>query len=155
MAMKLSTGLRNALLGTGSFSSVMANCVIYIYSGTQPSDPDAAASGTLLMMVTVGGGSFSHGTTTNGLNWATPSAGVITKATETWSGTGLVTGTAGWFRCCANGTDSEPSDADTVRKSFDGSCSTSGAQMNMTSTTITSGATITFDTGVFTLPASS
>ena len=155
MALRLSTGLRNNMLSEASFQDTMANGVLYIYSGTQPSDPDAAASGTLLLKVTVASGAFTHGTTTNGLNFGTPSAGTIAKAVaEVWSGVAVATGTAGWFRFCANAADSEPSDADTTRRSFDGAISTSGAQLNMSSTAITSGATTTVDSFSVTLPAS-
>ncbi len=155
MALRLSTGLRNNMLSEASFQDTMANGVLYIYSGTQPSDPNAAATGTLLLTITVASGTFAHGTTTNGLNFGTPSAGTIPKASgEVWSGVGVATGTAGWYRFCANAADSEPSDADTTRRSFDGAVSTSGAQLNMSSTAITSGATTTVDSFSVTLPAS-
>uniref|UniRef100_I2Q024 Uncharacterized protein n=1 Tax=Desulfovibrio sp. U5L TaxID=596152 RepID=I2Q024_9BACT len=155
MALRLSTGLRNTMLADASLQDAMANGVLYIYSGPQPTDPDAAASGTLLLKVTVGSGAFAHGTATNGLNLGTPAAGVISKATgEVWSGVAVATGTAGYYRFCANGTDSEPSDADTTRKSIDGAISTSGAQLNMSSTAITTGATTTIDSFSLALPAS-
>lgn len=155
MALRLSTGLRNTMLADNSLQDAMANGVLYIYSGTQPTDPDAAASGTLLLKITLASGAFAHGTSTNGLNLGTPSAGTIPKATaEVWSGVAVATGTASYYRFCANGADSEPSDADTTRKSVDGAISTSGAQLNMSSTAITSGATTTLDSYSLTLPAS-
>jgi len=154
MAFALSTGLRNAMLDTNSFQDTLANGVLYVYTGTQPG-PDASATGTLLLKITVASGAFSHGTATNGLNFGAASGGVISKSgSEVWSGVAVATGTAGWFRYCANGTDSEPSDADTTRKSFDGAIATSGAQLNMASTSITSGATTTIDSFAVTLPAS-
>ena len=152
MPLKLSTGLRTAMLDTNSFQDLMANGVLYLYTGAQP-DPDAAATGTLLSKITVASGAFAHGTATNGLNFGAAAAASIAKSTsEVWSGVGIASGTAGWFRFCANGTDSEPTDADTTRKSFDGAVATSGAQLNMASTTITAGATNTIDTFVFNLP---
>ena len=154
MALALSTGLRNSMLDTASFQDSLVNGVLYIYTGTQPS-VDAAATGTLLLKITVGSGTFAHGTATNGLNFGAASAGVIAKSTsEVWSGVAVASGTAGWFRFCANGTDSEPTDADTTCKRFDGSIATSGAQLNMASTAITSGATTTIDSFTVTLPAS-
>lgn len=59
MALKLSTGLVNKLMTTGSFKSVLANCVIEIYSGSQPADADTAVSGTLLVTLTKSGGAFT------------------------------------------------------------------------------------------------
>lgn len=154
MALKFSTGLRNALLESNSFQDIFANGVMYLYSGTQPTDPDAAASGSLLLKVTLAGGSFAHGTSTNGLNFGSASAGVLPKSSsETWSGACTTAGTIGWFRFCANAADSEPTDADTVRKSFDGSVSSSGAQLLMSSTTVSIGDTRTVDSFNVTLPA--
>lgn len=153
MALRLSTGLRNDR--ANAIKTAMADGVIYIYAGTQPTDPDAAAAGTLLLKVTVGSGDFTHGTTTNGLEFDAASAGTIAKsASAVWSGAALATGTAAWFRFCANSADSEPSDADTTRISFDGLVTTSGGQLNMSSTSITVGATTTIDSFTWTEPAS-
>ena len=153
--LKFSTGLRNALLGSGDFKTIFANCVIYLYPGTQPSDPDAAPSGSLLLKITKSGGEFSHGTSTNGLNFGTAASGVLPKSpSETWSGACTTAGTIGWFRCCANAADSEPTDADTTRRSFDGSVASSGAQLLMTSTTVGVGDTRTIDVFGVTLPSS-
>ncbi|MHC1787887.1 hypothetical protein [Solidesulfovibrio sp.] len=156
MALKFSTGLRNALLDAGSFQDVLANGVMYLYSGAQPTDPDAAATGSLLLKITVASGAFSHGTTTNGLNFGAAVAGVLPKSTsEIWSGVCVAAGTIGWFRFCANAADSEPTDADTVRKSFDGSIASSGAQLLMSSVTVAIGDTRTIDSFTVTLPAGS
>ena len=48
MALRLSTGLRQALLGTADFRTEFTGCFINIYTGNQPADPDDAATGTLL-----------------------------------------------------------------------------------------------------------
>jgi hypothetical protein len=155
MALKFSTGLRNALLDTNSFQDIFANGVLYLYSGTQPTDPDAAATGSMLLKVTLAGGAFAHGTATNGLNFGAAVAGVLPKSSsETWSGACTTAGTIGWFRFCANPADSEPTDADTVRKSFDGSVASSGAQLLMSSTTVAVGDTRTIDSFNASIPAS-
>jgi hypothetical protein len=48
MALRLSTALRNAILSGSSFQKAMSNCVLKIYTGTQPATPETAPSGTLL-----------------------------------------------------------------------------------------------------------
>lgn len=52
MTVRQSTGLRNALCGNDGFSKIFINGEIRIYSGTQPASADAAATGTLLGVVT-------------------------------------------------------------------------------------------------------
>lgn len=99
MALRLSTGLRNKLLGTEGFKSIMQNGVIRIFPGVQPSSADDAEGATQLLEITVSSGTFTPGTATNGLNFADPSGGSCAKASgEVWSGAAASTGTAGWFR---------------------------------------------------------
>lgn len=151
MALRLSTGLRNALLGTGNLKTAMANGVIRVFSGVQPSSADNAEAATLLLEITVSSGAFTAGVATNGLNFDAPSEGVLPKAAaEAWSGVAVATGTAGWYRFYANDLTTG---ASTSAVRFDGSVSTSGAQLNMSSTAITSGATTTIDSFVITMPA--
>ena len=154
MALKFSTGLKNQLLNAikgeiAASTYSLKNGIIYIYSGSQPATADAAATGTLLMKVTVSSGAFVHGTATNGLDFAAPSAGVMTKDTgEVWSGVGLSaagTGTtAGWFRHSGNPTDDQG--ISTTLPRIDGRISTSGAEMSLSNLTIVSGASSTVDT---------
>jgi hypothetical protein len=152
MALRLSTGLRNKLLGTQGLKTIMQNGVIRIYPGVQPASADDAEGATHLIEITVSSGAFTPGTATNGLNFADPAAGACAKATgEVWSGAAAATGTAGWFRFYAN---DRTTGADTSHARFDGSVSTSGAQLNMSSTAITAGATTTIDSFTVTMPAS-
>lgn len=81
-------------------------------------------------------------------------AGVITKdTTQTWSGTAVATGTAGWFRYKGAVVDAGALDSSAVFLRMDGSIATSGSDMNMSSTVITSGALQTISTFSFTVPA--
>lgn len=92
----------------GSLKDIFRNCVIYGYSGVQPATADAAVgTATLLVKYTLDGGAFSHGASTNGLNFDDSDAGVIQfpDSTETAKGTGLVAGTLNWLRICANPAD--------------------------------------------------
>jgi hypothetical protein len=136
----------------GSLKDVMKDGVINIYSGAQPSSPDTAVSGTLLLTLTVSSGAFVAGAFGSGLEFEDdPLSGEIEKsAAETWSGVGIAAGTAGWFRFVGNATDAGA--GSTTLPRIDGSIGVSGADMNMPSTSITVGRTYTIDTFKFTLP---
>lgn len=97
------------------------------------------------------GAVFTTGVTcVNGCNFQFPAAaGVLSKETEAWSGVAAATGTAGWFRIEADPTDNKGSS--TAFKRLDGAVSTSGAEMNLTSTSITSGGTFTINAGSVTV----
>jgi len=126
--------------------AILRGCKIAIYSGTQPADADSVETGTLLVTISLDGGA-------TGLSWDDAAAGVLSKAAaETWQGTAVATGTAGWFRCYQSGDD--PSAAETVLARFDGSVSTSGAQLNMSSTAIVVDAVQTISAFTYTQPAS-
>ncbi|MBY4612102.1 hypothetical protein K6M90_31490, partial [Rhizobium sp. 9T] len=93
MSIKLSTGLVNAMLASGSVKSIFdAGSEIRVYAGAVPADADAAIGGATLL-VTIKNGS-------SGITFeATPSAGVLEKnASETWSGTNVATGTPTFYR---------------------------------------------------------
>lgn len=153
MALKLSTGLRNGMLNSTGFTEAFNDGIIYIYSGPQPSDADAATQGTLLLRITVNNGAWSAGSPTNGLGFDAPAAGVISKAAaETWRGLGVTEGTAGWFRLCGNAADAGGSSTTLPR--MDGSVAMSGGDMNLSSVAIVTNAPTTIDTFTFTLPAS-
>lgn len=135
----------------GSFSDLFQNCVIDVYSGSQPADADTAESGTKLVTITLSSGAFSGGSATNGMNFGEVASGVLSKeAGEVWSGVGLSAGTAGWFRIYDN---AYTTGASTTAIRIDGAIATSGSQFNMSNTTITVGATTTVDTVALTLPA--
>ena len=80
-----------------------------------------------------------------------PLAGEIEKASgETWQDTGIAAGVAGYFRFVANPTDG--GGGSTTLPRIDGSVGTSGADLNMSNTTIAIGATYTIDSFKLTLP---
>jgi len=90
----------------------------------------------------------------NGLTFGDSAAGVLVKnPLETWSGTAGATGTAGWFRFVGAVSDAGTADSSEVYIRMDGSIATSGADLNMTSTSITSSATVTLNSASFTFPA--
>jgi hypothetical protein len=135
----------------GALRDILRDGVLRIYSGSQPSSPDAAVSGTLLLEISESAGAFAHGAFDNGLEFGDAASGSISKASgETWQDTGIAAGTAGWFRFVGNPTDD--GSASTTLPRIDGSVGTSGADLNMSSTSITVGATYTIDTFTLTLP---
>lgn len=145
MALRLSTGLRQSLLGTQEFRTEMALSFINIYTGSQPSSSDDAATGTLLATIYSDGASI-------GISFDAPVAGIIAKAiAETWSGTSVAEGTAGWFRLWEAGGD--PSILSTSESRVDGNIATSGANMNMSNTFVANGAVQTVSTFAITMPA--
>ena len=136
----------------GSLKDVMKDGKLLIYSGSQPSSPDDAATGTLLITITVDGGTFVHGAFGYGLEFEDdPTDGEIEKASaETWKGTAVASGTAGWFRFVANPTDALG--ASTTLPRIDGSIGISGADLNLPNTSIVVGRSYVIASYMFTYP---
>ena len=115
---------RTAAAANAAANAMAALCdggTLRIYSGTQPASAGTAASGTLLAELTLGNPAFGSA-----------SNGVATANSITGDTSADATGTAGWFR---------------VRNSsgtavFDGEVGTSGSDLNLSSTSIQSGAEV-------------
>lgn len=109
MSARLSTGLIKALMDTSAFKTLFTSGFIDIYSGTQPAHPDAVPTGTKLCTL------YSDGSST-GLNFAEIAVGgeLDKLSTETWSGTVLADGVAGWFRLRAANDPGTVSDGGSV-----------------------------------------
>ena len=152
MSVQLSTGLRNGLLNATGFTTAFTNAVMYIYSGPQPVNADAPVQGTLLGIVTKAAGAFTFGTSTNGLNFGAPAAGVVAKDSNAWQTVWSTAATAGWFRLMGNAADALGSSTTLAR--MDGSVATVGADLNLSTVTTVVGAPATIDVFQFTLPAS-
>lgn len=91
----------------------------------------------------------------NGLSFNDAASGALAKdSSETWSGTAVASGTAGWFRFVGVITDGGASDSGYAYVRMDGNIATSGANLNMTSTSITATAVQTLSTWNLTFPAS-
>ena len=151
MTVRLSTALATNLAGTTGFAATFANVIVEIRTGTQPATADAAATGTLLGTVTLASGAFTPGSATNGLTFASASAGSVSKS-GTWSFNGVAAGTAGWFRLKGNALDNDA--LSTTLPRLDGSIAVSGADMNLSNIAISPGAPTTVDSFVWTQPAS-
>lgn len=142
MAIRLSTGLRDGLLDTGALNSLLANAKLEYYTGAQPASADDAVTGTKLLTID----------NTTGINFAAAAvSGTISKlGSETWSAAAIASGTAGYFRMSVLA-DANALSTTAVR--IDGSIGSFGADLNLTSTNIVSGATQTVDAFDVTLPA--
>lgn len=81
MTLRLSTGARNAIAARGGFAGAFNKCTIAIYSGSQPTTADAAATGTLLGRITVSSGALTAETRASGTITITGGSGTITAVT--------------------------------------------------------------------------
>jgi cytochrome c556 len=145
MTLKVSTGLRNKLMDTGSLKTIMAAGLVKIYSGAIPADADAAVTGSIVCTV-------SQASAGTGVNFDTSAAaGVISKApAETWSGVNAATATATYYRHVAASDDGTLS---TTQARLQGAVATVGSDLNLSSVALVSGATQTIDYYSVTLPA--
>lgn len=85
------------------------------------------------------------------LHFGPPAVGIISKDSAVWSGVNVATGVAGYFRFVLPG---DAHDLSTTAIRLQGAVSTSGAEMNLSNTTLTLAATTTIDSGNFTTPKS-
>lgn len=136
MAEKMSTGLCNKLLDTGSLKATFNTARIRIYSGTPPATADAALSGNTLLVEIADAGS--------NLTWDTAaSGGVLAKAgASTYSGTNAATGTATFYRLVNN---ADAGGSSTTDPRIQGTVGTGGTDMVLGSTALVSGATTTLN----------
>lgn len=131
MGLRLSPAARNAALDaiTALLNAGGAG-TLEIRSGAQPADPATAATGTLLATLTLSATAFAA---------ASSQSAALNAVT---SATAAATGTAGWFRLKTNGGTGV----------VDGTVGTSGAELNLSSTSIVSGGTVSITSGSITLP---
>ncbi len=99
-------------------------------------------------------GVFAGGTTAqNGLNFLEAvTGGVISKENGIWQGTALANGTAGYFRFVAGGSTVDGILNEDIR--FDGTASTSGGDMIVSTVSFTLDSIYTINSGSITEPAS-
>ena len=152
MAVSISTFLATAIWnstanGGHTMADAMANGVIEVYGVTsRPVNADAAIpSGSVLLgYVTNGGGAFTAGSPTNGINFGAVSNGVMGKATsENWQFTAIAAGQATWMRHKGNPADAGV--ASTVFARIDSTIATFGGDVTMLNTTIAVGDVHTFN----------
>jgi hypothetical protein len=144
MTYKVSTGLRNYMLATGSARAALANGKLMIYSGAEPATADAAPTGTLLCVIDKDG--LGAGFTLDSVALD----GILAKvAADILSGTVLISGTAGYYRHVGA---SDTGVLSTTEPRIQGRIATSGAEANLSSTALVAGATQTADEYSINLP---
>lgn len=109
---------------------------VEIRTGSQPSDPDAAATGTLLVTITLQNPAFGAAADIN------PNARAAMNGTP--SAVAVANGTAGWFRGYTNG----------AAKVIQGTAGASGSgeDMELDNTSIAIGQTVTIVSWTVTMP---
>lgn len=146
MTLKVSTGLRNGLLATGSVKSQLDGGFIKIYAGAVPADADAALGAATLLCT------ISLNSTGTGINFDTAAAGgTLAKApAQVWSGVNVAAGTATFYRHVAS---TDTGGASTTEPRIQGAVAVAGAEMNLSSVALTNGATQTLDYYTVTQPS--
>lgn len=147
MATKISTGLSNKLLDTGSLKSLLAGNIIRIYAAVSvPATADDAVTGTLLCTIT------KNGDGTTGLTFAAAASNrVLSKEpSEVWQGTIIASGTAAYFRQVLPADDGALS---TTALRIQGLIGTVGADLNLSSVALTAGAPQLIDAFNVALPS--
>lgn len=127
MAISITAAVAQSL-ATALATAVGSGASIRIYSGSKPATPETTATGTLLATVPITG-SF------------TASGGSITAA-DPGSVTPSASGTAGYFRLLTTGSTAI----------LDGTVGTSGADMNLSSTAISTSSPLDLGVPTFTVP---
>ena len=129
MTIRFNTAMRDAMVT--ALTGAIGGQTLSIYTGSQPTTANDAATGTKLVDITI-----------NGFN--TPASGSATLNTSTPNtGTAVATGTAGWGRIVGG-----------AGERIDGTVGTSGTDFTINSTSITNGATVTLTAMTVTQPAS-
>ena len=129
MTIRFNTAMRDFMVT--ALTNAISGYTLTIYTGSQPTTANDAATGTKLVDITI-----------NGFN--TPASGSATLNTSTPNtGTAVATGTAGWGRIVGS-----------AGERIDGTVGTSGTDFTINSTSITNGATVTLTAMTVTQPAS-
>lgn len=160
MSIKLSTKLCNVAvqnLVKTSPAAMFTTMQLRLFSGTPPVTADALETGTLLCVYT---GDWVDATTYNALTWldTAAAAGILLKSTQVWSGkagdtnagvgssatTKITSGSAvaTYWRFCSKA-DTGVLDTGPTWPRIQGLVATAGSELDLSSTTITFGATQT------------
>lgn len=146
MALKFSTGIRNAILDSSSLKGAVDGSVIRLYAGTAPSTADAAlGTATLLCEVSVNG----DGT---GISMAASAAGGVLQKdpNESWFGSVDTSGTASFFRIV----DAVADDGtlSTVQQRIQGTVAAAGGDAYLASPSLVQGNSQSIDYFAIALP---
>lgn len=121
MALRFSSGTIYYILHTGSLKAAFGVCVLDMYDGAQPTNPDAASTTfTNLARITDNGGAFVFITGTNTLAWENDASGTVLRkqVSQLWRNTNATAGTCGWCRML-DGSVAEDNGQSTTSKRMD------------------------------------
>lgn len=151
MALRLSTGLRTAMIGTGgnSFGLLMNNGWLDIFTGSQPASADYVETGTKLARISSTSGILPA----DGCKFGTAATGLLPIGTPAWTGVVQVAGVAGWFRFYGSSGTGGATGTNGTAYRFDGGCGLTGADLELTHTNLALGSTLTISTANVTEPA--
>jgi hypothetical protein len=139
MALKFSTGFRDALLDTNDLKTLFDGGFIKVYSGTVPANADAATTGaTELVEYT----EDDDGSTGLNLDSAASGGAIAKDPAQTWSGTAGASGTATFWRYEQSG---DTGNASTTELRIQGTIGGAGADLFVSSTTFSSATLYTID----------
>jgi len=135
-----------------SVSGAVVTITALAGSGAAPNG--FVVTGSLTTITATYGNMASGVDAANGLRLGSAAAGVISKVVgDTWQGTAAASGSAGWFRFKGSVSDPDTADSNETYIRLDGNVATSGANMNMSNTSITASAVQTLTAFSVTVPA--
>lgn len=150
MALRLSTGLVNEMMGTAgkNFRELLQNGWMDIYTGSQPVTADLVETGTKLCRI-----SSTCGTAVeDGLKFGTAASGILPIGTPAWQGVVAAAGVAGWFRYYGSSGTGGATGSNGTAIRFDGSIGVSGADLNLSHTSLTLSSILTITSVNITQP---
>lgn len=128
---KIAVATRNAILDV--ITAAVGNAgLLKIYDGSQPAGPGTAVGAQVLLGTLTCGTPFAAGA----------SSGLLTAGAITQDSAADATGTASWYRLCTSGGTAI----------IDGSVGTSGADLNLNTTSIVTGGPIAVTSFTYTAP---
>ncbi len=125
-----------------------ANSKLYIQARIPGIDLDVHDGGGTVTIVTFA--EILAETAADTIRFALPASGAMSKDSSTWSDVVLVSGVAGYFRVVDSHDDGTYS---LTQPRLQGAVSTSGAELNLSSTSLVLGTTLTIDTYSISQPA--
>lgn len=146
----MSSGLKNWLLATGSFSGAFDRGVIELYSGAPPASADEPHAGTLLGKITTDGEPFTPGQINGGLRFLIipQLAGATKFFGDSWVATFTAAGVVGSWRLKTNVDD--PNVQSFAHPRLDGVLGSEANELYLPQTTVDVGDTVPIQLVFFT-----
>ena len=148
----LAAKLADAINRNGIMQASVSGAVVTLKGRPGTGLTTAAVTGSLTTVTATYGDMASGGAPANGLVWAPPALGIISKNSDVWSMLGEAIGTAGWFRYY--GSDTADTGAALSGEPWypriDGTCGVGSGDAQLSSLAVTIGSPHTVDVFRFT-----